>query len=67
MLTFLFQNGKLLVFDVRQIAQPVQSLDGLTTHPIHTVHSLDNGGTSKVLTASSAGACVWDIDQGAEG
>ncbi|KAF3321181.1 E3 ubiquitin-protein ligase RFWD3-like isoform X1 [Carex littledalei] len=60
------QNGKLLVFDVRQTAQPVQSLDGLTTQPIHTVHSLNNDGASRVLTASSLGPCVWDIDPGAE-
>ncbi|KAJ3689791.1 hypothetical protein LUZ61_018955 [Rhynchospora tenuis] len=60
------QNGKLLVFDVRRTAHPVQCLDGLTTHPIHTVHSLNIAGTSRVLTASSLGPCVWDINQGAE-
>ncbi|KAJ4773961.1 E3 ubiquitin-protein ligase RFWD3 [Rhynchospora pubera] len=60
------QNGKLLVFDVRRTAHPVECLDGLTTHPIHTVHSLNSAGTSRVLTASSLGPCVWDINEGAE-
>lgn len=66
MINIFLQNGKLLVFDVRQTAQPVQSLDGLTTQPIHTLHSLNNDGASRVLTASSVGPCVWDIDPGAE-
>ncbi|KAJ3681903.1 hypothetical protein LUZ60_014476 [Juncus effusus] len=59
------QNGKLLVFDVRQTAQPLHSLEGLSTQPVHTVHTLNNNnntGIRKVLTASSAGPCVWDVD-----
>ncbi|XP_026439604.1 uncharacterized protein LOC113338388 isoform X2 [Papaver somniferum] len=58
------QNGMLLLFDMRQTSGPVESMNGLTSHPIHTVHSftdnspLHNGGRS-VLTASSIGPCVW--------
>ncbi|KAG1355004.1 putative E3 ubiquitin-protein ligase RFWD3 [Cocos nucifera] len=56
------QNGMLLVFDVRQTAQPMISVVGLSRHPVHTVHSigLDNGA-KKVLTASSLGPCIWEI------
>ncbi|XP_073000647.1 uncharacterized protein [Typha latifolia] len=57
------QNGMLLVFDVRQTAGPVQSMKGLSTHPIHTIHSvLLEDGTRKALTASSVGPCMWEID-----
>ncbi|OVA06945.1 zinc finger protein [Macleaya cordata] len=58
------QNGMLLVFDMRQTARPVESMNGLTCHPVHTIHSLvdnfplPNGGRT-LLTASSIGPCVW--------
>ncbi|KAI3908349.1 hypothetical protein MKX01_027371 [Papaver californicum] len=58
------QNGMLLLFDMRQTSGPVESMNGLTSHPVHTIHSLPdnsplhNGGRS-VLTASSIGPCVW--------
>ncbi|RRT73076.1 hypothetical protein B296_00033781 [Ensete ventricosum] len=56
------QNGMLLVFDIRQTAVPVQVMDGLTGHPVHSVHSivLSDGG-SRILTASSSGPCVWEV------
>lgn len=52
----------LLVFDIRQTAVPMQVLEGLTGHPVHTVHSvvLSDGG-SRVLTASSSGPCIWEV------
>ncbi|KAF6171454.1 hypothetical protein GIB67_017978 [Kingdonia uniflora] len=58
------QNGKLLVFDMRQTACPMESINGLTSHPVHTIHSLkhDNSlpiGVRTLLTASSIGPCVW--------
>ncbi|KAI3964124.1 hypothetical protein MKW92_005924 [Papaver armeniacum] len=46
------QNGMLLLFDMRQTSGPVESMNGLTSHPIHTIHSLPensplhNGGRS---------------------
>ncbi|CAL9766788.1 unnamed protein product [Musa acuminata subsp. burmannicoides] len=56
------QNGMLLVFDIRQTAVPMQVMEGLTGHPVHTVHSvvLSDGG-SRVLTASSSGPCIWEV------
>lgn len=52
----------LLVFDVRQTRQPMNSIEGLSRHPVHTVHSigLDNGA-KRVLTASALGPCTWEI------
>ncbi|XP_062205298.1 uncharacterized protein LOC133907302 isoform X2 [Phragmites australis] len=57
------QNGMLLVFDIRQTASPLHSMKGLSTHPVHTVHSvIDDSGSRKVLSASSIGPCIWDAD-----
>ncbi|KAL6906451.1 hypothetical protein ACP4OV_004052 [Aristida adscensionis] len=57
------QNGMLLVFDIRQTSAPLHSMTGLTTHPIHTIHSaVDDSGSRKVLSASSIGPCIWDVD-----
>ncbi|XP_077220581.1 uncharacterized protein LOC143854471 isoform X2 [Tasmannia lanceolata] len=65
------QNGMLMVFDLRQTAQPMESLNGLTSHPVHTIHSLvDNGvhslpyGVRTILSASSIGPCQWNIGVG---
>nr|CAD1835159.1 unnamed protein product [Ananas comosus var. bracteatus] len=61
------QNGMLLVFDVRQTAVPMHSMDGLSMHPIHTIHSIvHENGMKKVLTASSVGTCLWDINSSGE-
>lgn len=62
----IWQNGMLLVFDRRSSLTPLQSLVGLTSRPIHTIHSLmENRAFShtdlKLLTASSSGPCVWNI------
>ncbi|XP_059628355.1 uncharacterized protein LOC132271101 isoform X2 [Cornus florida] len=59
------QNGKLLVFDMRQTILPVKSIDGLTSHPIHTIHSFEHDPalphiSTRLLTASSIGPCVWN-------
>lgn len=36
---------------------------GLSTNPVHTLHSvIDNGGSRKVLSASAIGPCMWDAD-----
>ncbi|KAG8092438.1 hypothetical protein GUJ93_ZPchr0012g20891 [Zizania palustris] len=57
------QNGMLLAFDIRQTAAPLHSMMGLSTHPVHTIHSVvDNGSFGKVLSASSIGPCIWDVD-----
>ncbi|KAF5737520.1 Transducin/WD40 repeat-like superfamily protein putative isoform 1 [Tripterygium wilfordii] len=63
------QNGMLLVFDMRQTARPVESRSGLSSNPIHTIHSLMNNseeacsdGIRTVLSASSVGVCQWDFD-----
>lgn len=56
------QNGMLLVFDTRQTKAPMCSLTGLSTHPVHTVHSVvDDSGSRKVISASSIGPCIWDV------
>ncbi|WOK98914.1 hypothetical protein Cni_G07626 [Canna indica] len=56
------QNGMLLVFDIRQTAVPMQIIEGLSRHPVHTLHSLvPNDGCRRVLTASSSGPCVWEV------
>ena len=60
------QNGKLLVFDMRQTLRPLESFDGLTCNPIHTVHSLLPdltlpSGVRSLLTASSVGLCHWNF------
>lgn len=57
------QNGMLLVFDIRQTARPLHSMVGLSTHPVHTLHSvIDNNGSRKVVSASSIGPCMWDAE-----
>ncbi|KAL6642752.1 hypothetical protein ACP70R_020933 [Stipagrostis hirtigluma subsp. patula] len=57
------QNGMLLVFDIRQTSAPLHSMTGLSTHPVHTIHSaVDDSGSRKVLSASSIGPCIWDVD-----
>ncbi|GMH09847.1 hypothetical protein Nepgr_011688 [Nepenthes gracilis] len=59
------QNGMLLVFDTRQTGRPLESRNGLTSNPVHTIHSLSapvvSSGVSTVLTASSVGLCQWNI------
>lgn len=62
-----FQNGMLLVFDVRQTSAPLHSMTGLSTHPVHTIHSaVDGSGSRKVFSASSIGPCIWDVDGSAD-
>ncbi|KAF0928580.1 hypothetical protein E2562_006025, partial [Oryza meyeriana var. granulata] len=57
------QNGMLLAFDIRQTAKPLHSMMGLSAHPVHTIHSVvDSSGFRKVLSASSIGPCIWDVD-----
>uniref|UniRef100_J3N4L6 RING-type E3 ubiquitin transferase n=1 Tax=Oryza brachyantha TaxID=4533 RepID=J3N4L6_ORYBR len=57
------QNGMLLTFDIRQTAKPLHSMIGLSAHPVHTVHSVaDSSVSRKVLSASSIGPCIWDVD-----
>ncbi|KAM1053560.1 hypothetical protein ACFX2I_000984 [Malus domestica] len=60
------QDGMLLMFDMRFSKVPLLSLAGLTSRPIHTIHSLvQNRAFShtshKLLTASSIGPCVWNM------
>lgn len=61
------QSGSVLVFDIRQTAGPMKSLVGLTSNPVHTVHSLAQtsslpSGVKTVLSASAIGLCQWNID-----
>lgn len=61
------QNGKVLVFDMRQTAGPLKSLAGLTSNPVHSLQSLAqttglSSGVRTILSASAIGACQWDID-----
>ncbi|EOY07945.1 Transducin/WD40 repeat-like superfamily protein, putative isoform 2 [Theobroma cacao] len=35
-------NGSVLVFDMRQTARHMDSMNGLTSNPVHTIHSLHN-------------------------
>ncbi|KAJ1299177.1 hypothetical protein BS78_01G512200 [Paspalum vaginatum] len=57
------QNGMLLVFDIRQPARPLHSVEGLSKHPVHTLHSVvDNNGSRKILSASAVGPCMWDAN-----
>ncbi|XVF55528.1 hypothetical protein PTKIN_Ptkin06aG0043200 [Pterospermum kingtungense] len=59
------QNGSLLVFDMRQTSRPLESVNGLTSNPVHTTHSLLNSsspsGVTAVLSASSIGICQWSF------
>ncbi|KAH0470062.1 hypothetical protein IEQ34_001620 [Dendrobium chrysotoxum] len=56
------QNGMLLMFDVRQTAGCLESIEGLSRFPIHSICSLEQNHCSrKVLTASSSGPCLWDV------
>lgn len=53
----------LLAFDIRQTARPLHSMVGLSTNPIHTLHSVvDDNGCRKILSASAVGPCLWDSD-----
>ncbi|CAA7390848.1 unnamed protein product [Spirodela intermedia] len=58
------QNGMLLMFDIRQTSSPLESRPGLSSHPIHTIHSLppqpELHGAGALLTASAVGPCLWD-------
>ncbi|BAH91959.1 Os03g0108200 [Oryza sativa Japonica Group] len=57
------QNGNLIIFDIRQTSRPLHSMVGLSTHPVHTLHTvIDNNGSRKFLSASSIGPCMWDTD-----
>ncbi|KAK4281516.1 hypothetical protein QN277_012997 [Acacia crassicarpa] len=60
------QNGSVLVFDLRQTAGPIKSLNGLTSNPVHTVQSLVQdsslpSGVGTILSASAIGLCQWNI------
>uniref|UniRef100_A0A0E0K7M8 RING-type domain-containing protein n=1 Tax=Oryza punctata TaxID=4537 RepID=A0A0E0K7M8_ORYPU len=56
-------NGNLIIFDIRQTLRPLHSMVGLSTHPVHTLHTvIDNNGSRKFLSASSIGPCMWDTD-----
>ncbi|KAM0938826.1 putative transcription factor WD40-like family [Dioscorea sansibarensis] len=56
------QNGMVFVFDLRQTERCVASLEGLSGHPVHTIHSIvHNDNTRKIITASSLGPCIWDV------
>ncbi|XVF07838.1 hypothetical protein REPUB_Repub06bG0174200 [Reevesia pubescens] len=59
------QNGSILVFDMRQTARPLESVNGLTSNPVHTIHSLHNStissGVAAILSASSVGICHWSF------
>ncbi|XP_042476154.1 E3 ubiquitin-protein ligase RFWD3 [Macadamia integrifolia] len=59
------QNGMILVFDMRQTAGPIESFNGLSSHPVHTIQSLVHDsavpyGGSTLISASSVGPCVWN-------
>lgn len=54
-----------MVFDMRQTSMPVESLNGLSPNPIHTIESLSQNssyGPRSILTASSIGLCLWNVD-----
>ncbi|CAA0830436.1 Transducin/WD40 repeat-like superfamily protein [Striga hermonthica] len=65
------QNGTVLQFDVRHNMRYVESLNGLTCNPVHSLYSLSpsssrssstrNVLTKNILTASSLGLCQWDF------
>ncbi|KAG6469015.1 hypothetical protein ZIOFF_073712 [Zingiber officinale] len=56
------QNGMLLVFDICQTSEPMQLIEGLTSHPVHFVDFVVlNDGSGRVFSASSSGPCVWEV------
>lgn len=65
------KNGFLVMFDMRQTAGPLKTLQGLTGNPIHTIHSLSSYSTlsnvKSVLSASAYGVCQWNFDALEEG
>lgn len=63
------QNGMLMVFDMRHTIHPVESMHGVDSRSIHTIHPLEHNTShsqsiSQLLTASTAGPCVWNINGG---
>ncbi|PIA29107.1 hypothetical protein AQUCO_06200005v1 [Aquilegia coerulea] len=65
------QDGTILMFDMRQTARPIESINGLSRHPIHTLHSLVQKSTTPcdaktLLSASSIGPCVWNTGSARE-
>ncbi|CAM0871071.1 unnamed protein product [Alopecurus aequalis] len=57
------QDGKVLVFDIRQPSRPLHSMAGLSSHLVHTLHSVTvNSGSRKIFSASAIGPCMWDAD-----
>lgn len=70
--TFL-QNGMLTVLDLRQTREPVECINGLSSHPVHTIHSIvynrdrsPSTAAGRLLTASSLGLSQWNIGGVAE-
>lgn len=60
------QDGSLVIFDLRQTSSPLKVVHGLSRHPVHTLHSVNEcsspqGSRRKgILSASSNGVCFWD-------
>ncbi|XP_022962838.1 E3 ubiquitin-protein ligase RFWD3 isoform X2 [Cucurbita moschata] len=66
------KNGSLMMFDMRQTVGPLKTLRGITSNPVHTIHSLSNNLTlsndvKSVLSASAYGVCQWNFDASEEG
>lgn len=61
-----------MMFDMRQTVGPLKTLRGITSNPVHTIHSLSNNLTlsndvKSVLSASAYGVCQWNFDASEEG
>lgn len=61
-----------MVFDMRQTVGPLKTFQGLTSNPVHTIHSLSSTSTlsndvRSVLSASAYGVCRWTLDALEEG
>ncbi|XP_022143754.1 E3 ubiquitin-protein ligase RFWD3 isoform X1 [Momordica charantia] len=66
------KNGLFMVFDMRQTVGPLKTFQGLTSNPVHTIHSLSSTSTlsndvRSVLSASAYGVCRWTLDALEEG
>ncbi|XP_071711210.1 uncharacterized protein [Rutidosis leptorrhynchoides] len=65
------QNGMLLVYDMRNTVHPVQSVSGLDSSPMHTIHPFEHDTSrsqtmTQLLTAAFTGPCSWNINSAME-
>lgn len=59
------QNGMLVMCDLRQTAYPVALINGISSLPVHTLHSVQSDGQQSaartIIGGSASGLCEWNV------